>query len=230
MESELVQVINRQVYDRTVSPEIESLTRYQKATKDNTYGELQHSFVSRIFKETGIKSNNVFVDLGSGVGNVVLQAALQVGCESWGCEMMENACDLADAQEKEFDARCRLWGIQPGKVHLERGDFLENRKIHAALKRADVVLVNNEVFSSELNQSLIQLFLDLKEGCQIVSLKTFVPAGHQITSRNQGDPISLLRNRKREYYRGDVSWADKGGDYYIATKDSARLKLMGLTD
>ena len=76
------------------------------------------------------------VDLGSGVGNVVLQAALEIGCESWGCEMMPNACTLADLQQAEFKARCRLWGITPGKTRLVQGDFLTEQSIIEVLKRA----------------------------------------------------------------------------------------------
>ena len=52
-----------------------------------------------------MKCDQIFVDLGSGVGNCVLQAALEVGCESCGCEMMDKACNLAELQEEEFKAR-----------------------------------------------------------------------------------------------------------------------------
>jgi len=186
-------------------------------TKDNTYGELLHNFITQIVSETKLKSDQVFVDLGSGVGNVVLQVALEVGCESWGCEMMEVACDLAEAQEREFAVRCRLWGIKPGKVNLERGDFRENPDIEKALRRADVVLVNNEVFSETLNERLIRMFLDLKDGCRIVSLKSFVPPGYKRTIRNKDNPINILRNSRKEYSKNSVSWKDEGGSYFIAT-------------
>jgi hypothetical protein len=33
----------------------------------------------------------------------------------------------------------------------------------------------------------------MKEGCKIVSLKSFVPAGHKIQSRNLNSPINLLK-------------------------------------
>ncbi|KAL2800416.1 S-adenosyl-L-methionine-dependent methyltransferase [Aspergillus keveii] len=218
-----VERILTQIYSRTVSPRVESLRQYENGT-DNVYGELLPRFISTIFKETGLKSNHVFVDLGSGVGNVVLQAALEIGCESWGCEMMDNACDLAELQQAEFRARCRLWGIAPGKTQLVRGDFLNEQSIIDVLKRADVILINNQAFTPQLNNELINHFLDMKEGCQIVSLKSFVPAGHQIQSRNLNSPINLLKVKKREYWSNSVSWTDVGGDYFIATKDSSKLK------
>ncbi|KAJ5107051.1 hypothetical protein N7456_003726 [Penicillium angulare] len=220
-----VERILTQIYARTVSPRVESLRQYENGT-DNVYGELLPRFISNIFKETKLKSGQVFVDLGSGVGNVVLQAALEIGCESWGCEMMTNACDLAELQQSEFKARCRLWGIAPGKTHLVRGDFLEQESIVNVLKRADVILINNQAFTPQLNNELINHFLDMKEGCKIVSLKSFVPEGHKIQSRNLNSPINLLQVQKKNYWSNSVSWTDVGGTYFIATKDSSRLKAF----
>lgn len=220
-----VERILNQIYARTVSPRVESLRQYENGS-DNVYGELLPRFISNIFKETKLKSGQVFVDLGSGVGNVVLQAALEIGCESWGCEMMTNACDLAELQQAEFKARCRLWGIAPGKTQLVRGDFLEQGSIIDVLKRADVVLINNQAFTPQLNNKLVNHFLDMKEGCKIVSLKSFVPAGHKIQSRNLNSPINLLKVQQKNYWSNSVSWTDVGGTYFIATKDSCRLKAF----
>ncbi|KAI9820973.1 MAG: Nucleosomal histone H3-Lys79 methylase [Thelocarpon impressellum] len=220
---QLVEHILTQTYARTVSLKVDSLRKYENGT-DNVYGELLPRFSSMIFSDTELKSDDVFVDLGSGVGNVVLQAALQVGCESWGCEVMGNACDLASRQETEFAARCRLWGLSAGSVHLERGDFLKNAAIGRVLARADVVLVNNQAFTPALNQSLINLFLDLKDGCRVVSLKSFVPADHRITSRNFNSPVNLLEVQTKNYYSNCVSWTNAPGTYCVAVKDSGRLK------
>jgi [histone H3]-lysine79 N-trimethyltransferase len=221
----LVETILQQIYARTVSLHINTLRAYENGT-DNVYGELLPRFCSTVFKQTRLKSSHVFVDLGSGVGNVVLQAALQIGCESWGCEMMRNACELAALQQKEFVARCRLWGLAPGKVHLERGDFLQNEAVGKALKRADVVLINNQAFTPSLNDKLIMHFLDLKEGCQIVSLKSFVPHGHKMQVRNMGSPINLLDVKELEYFSNSVSWTDAPDKWYVQTKDSSRVEAF----
>jgi H3 lysine-79-specific histone-lysine N-methyltransferase len=222
----LVERILTQTYARTVSPRINSLRQYENGT-DNVYGELLPKFISTILKkDTRMTSDQVFVDLGSGVGNVVLQAALQIGCESWGCEMMENACDLAALQQTEFNARCRLWGLAVGDIHLERGDFLDNQELGKVLKRADVILVNNQAFTPELNEALTSLFLDAKEGCQIVSLKSFVPSGPKITSRNLYRACNVLDVTERRYYSSCVSWTDAPGTYYVSVKDSSRVEAF----
>ncbi|KAI1331175.1 histone methylation protein DOT1-domain-containing protein [Xylariaceae sp. FL0255] len=213
--SSLVSLILTQVYDRTVAPKVEMLTKYD-AGSDNVYGELLHPFVTKILVEhSKMRSDQVFVDLGSGVGNVVLQAALEIGCRSYGCEMMENACNLAEAQEKEFRARCQLWGVAPGKVHLERGDFRKNAKILEKLKEADVILVNNKAFTSTLNDALINMFLDLKKGCKIISLKSFV---YDNKTAINDVATSILEVEHFRYHEDWVSWTGSDGDYYVSTR------------
>ena len=220
----LVERVLNQAYSRTVSPNLKLLKKYQAGT-DNVYGELLPKFVTKILKEDlRLKSNQVFVDLGSGVGNVVLQAALEVGCESWGCEMMKDYCLVADLQQVEFQARSRLWGLQMGSVNLEKGDFTENAAIKKILRKADAVLVNNQVFTPATNEALTTLFLDLKDGCRVVSLKSFVPADHKITARNFQSPYNLLRVETKRYFSNCVSWTNEGGTYFISTKDSKRVE------
>lgn len=219
----LIERILIQTYSRTVSLHVRELSQYENGT-DNVYGELLPKFISTILnKDTKLKSNQIFVDLGSGVGNVVLQAALEIGCQSWGCEIMEKASTIAELQEKEFRSRCNLWGLSAGEVHLEKGDFLKNPVIGSVLRKADVVLVNNQAFTPELNENLISLFLDLKEGSQIVSLKSFVPSGHKITPRNLDSAYNVLNVVEKRYYSACVSWTDAPGTYYVSTKDRSRL-------
>lgn len=222
----LLERILTQTYSRTVSPRVHMLRHYQNGT-DNVYGELLPKFISLILKkDTKMKSDQIFVDLGSGVGNCVLQAALEVGCESWGCEMMENACELAELQEEEFNARCRLWGLSVGDIYLERGDFLGNPNIHKVLQKADVILVNNQAFTPKLNEDLTNLFLDLKEGAKVVSLKSFVPHGNKIQEKNVEAAYNRLDVVERTYYSACVSWTDAPGTYYISTKDSSKVKAF----
>ncbi|KEF53107.1 uncharacterized protein A1O9_11015 [Exophiala aquamarina CBS 119918] len=218
-------IIKNQVYARTVSPQVH-LVRHYESFSDNVYGELLPKFLSRIFKETSLKSSQIFVDLGSGVGNCVLQAALEIGCDSWGCEFMDNPNTLAQLQAAEFPARCRLWGIKPGKVHLIHGDFLKNEDIKEVLKRADVILVNNQAFTAELNDKLKYVFLDLKEGAQIVSLKPFRSPAHKIKDSNVNDPINVLEVVEKDRWSGMVSWTDDPGKWYHQRKDSRALEIF----
>lgn len=220
---DFVNRITTQIYGRTVSPKVESLRAYKNGS-DNVYGELLPRFCSAIFQQIKLNHEHVFIDLGSGVGNVVLQAALEVGCESWGVEMMKNPCDLAEVQANEFPGRTKLWGIACGSVNLVRGDFTNLPEITPVLQKADVVLVNNQAFTPALNAALIAMFLDLKDGAKIVSLKPFVPEDHRIGPRTLGNPVNLFTQERYEYFSQSVSWTDQSGYYYIAEKNPRPLE------
>lgn len=219
----LVERILSQCTARTVSPHVHLLKKYENGG-DNVYGELLPRLVHQMFREAKLDSKCVFIDLGSGVGNVVLQAALETGAESWGIEMMPNPVKLAAAQGAEFKARCALWGIKPGATHLLDGDFVENAEISEQLKRADVVLVNNYAFDPSLNEKLLWKFLDLKEGARIISLKTFVPDKWQLKPSNMHDVRNTLKVQHGNWHSQCVSWTDAPGDYYIATKDHSAIR------
>ncbi|KAI7871696.1 histone-lysine N-methyltransferase, H3 lysine-79 specific [Spinellus fusiger] len=214
-----------QVYSRTVAHEAEALNNYA-AFSNNVYGEINSILVKEFIERTGIVSSNVFMDLGCGIGNVVLQVAAQTGCEAFGIEIMETPCKYAKRQLKEYAARMKAWMLPTGKIHFRQGDFLDTGKndMYATLKRADVLLVNNYAFDAATNHALAQLFLDLKEGTRIISLKSFVPKNHKLNQRTLHMPESILHVKKYEYFSEAVSWTHSGGMYYIATVDRSRLK------
>lgn len=224
LEAKLVTALLNQVYTRIVSPRANDLRNY-KAFSNNVYGELLPPFATRIFKQTNLTSESVFVDLGSGVGNCVLQAALEIGCESWGCEMMPAASQYASEQQKELEDRAKMYNLNLGPINLLSDDFVQNPDIQKTMKRADVVLVNNYAFDAKLNGNLVDMFLDLKEGAKIVSLKSFVPQDHVISEANIESPLNILSVETKRYPSGHVSWQPNGGVYYISTIDRSRLAL-----
>lgn len=211
----LVKRITAQSYNRIVSPQAHRLRKVKG--KETTYGELLTPFVHKIFAQTGLNSSHTFIDLGSGVGNVVLQSALQTGAESWGIEKMDLAASLGQKQASELKARSRLWNITLGDIQLIHGDFLETPEIDEVLRRADVVLVNNKVFGETLNNLLLQKFLDLREGCKVISLESF-GGGAKQGVRNEQSIAGLFDEERYESGTNSVSWAGESVEYFIATK------------
>jgi len=218
-----------QCYSRTVSPHVERLREYESFS-DSVYGEILSPFASEIFKATGLTHSSVFLDLGSGVGNVVLQAALEIGCEAHGMEFEANPAGLATKQAEEFRARCRRYGLAPGRVNLMQGNFLKDTHLlHEILPRADVILVNNYAFSSDTNDQLRRLWLDVKDGAKIVSLKSFVPAKWKLEERTSGDITALFKVEKREFWSGSVSWTNREGEWFLHEMDRSRLAAYDLS-
>ncbi|KAJ2765043.1 Nucleosomal histone H3-Lys79 methylase [Coemansia nantahalensis] len=215
--------IIEQIYSRIVAPTVDMLRQY-KAFSNNVYGEILPSLVSEFIKRAGVTHESTFIDLGCGIGNVVLQVAAQTGCRACGIEIMEVPARLAARQAREFEHRMRLYGLDCGSVQIWHGDFCESADVQRHLPRADVVLVNNYAFDSKLNQNLMQLFLDLKEGTRIISLRPFVTPDHKISARNIYSTESILTVRRYQYWSQCVSWTDSGGEYFVQTVDRSRMK------
>ena len=57
--------------------------------------------VADIIASAGLTAEDVFFELGSGVGNVVLQIAAQVGCEAIGVEPRAELHEIAEALHKQ---------------------------------------------------------------------------------------------------------------------------------
>ncbi|WVQ80383.1 hypothetical protein IAT38_002488 [Cryptococcus sp. DSM 104549] len=225
----LVEHVHETAYSRVVGMYSNELEHHPKhpdevakaiSDKEDAYGELGHAFMTKIIEQTGLGPDSVFVDLGSGVGNCVLQAAIQAGCRSYGFELLPVPAHCARLQVREVQRRWAMWGLA-GNLDLEvhEGDFRVHPEVARRLKEADVVLVNNEVFPSSLNHELTHLFLDLKEGARIVSLKPFMPEGFRMNEGNCNSFSAILRSTEYEYYAGWVSWKSIWGKYYLQVID-----------
>jgi H3 lysine-79-specific histone-lysine N-methyltransferase len=211
--SALINVVHDSAYNRVVAPFVEQLAHHPKhpedvaaaiSEKEDSYGELGNTFMSKVIEQTGLKPESVFVDLGSGVGNCVMRAAVQAGCASYGFELLPVPSHCARKQLREVQRRWAMWCLDGNlSVECHEGDFRTHPDVRRRLTEADVVLVNNEVFPSSLNMDLTHLFLDLKEGATIVSLKPFVPEGFRMNESNVSSflspapslltPVRLLR-------------------------------------
>lgn len=116
-----------------------------------------------------------------------------------------------------------MWALKGNlDVQVHEGDFRVHKEVGRRLREADVVLVNNEVFPSSLNMDLADMFLDLKEGAKIVSLKPFVPEGFRMNESNCDSFAAILRSTQHDYYRDWVSWKGEWGNYYVAVIDRSR--------
>ncbi|KAF8624900.1 hypothetical protein AX15_005768 [Amanita polypyramis BW_CC] len=208
-------------YQRVVGPNVVSLKQYE-AFSSTVYGELMPSLVYEIAQITGLSDESLFLDLGSGVGNVVVQASLQTGCKSFGIELMPAPARIAREMVEQMQIRCRMWGIGMGEVELEEGNMLTSKRVDELIPQADVILVDNKVFEESLNEALRPKFLDLKEGAIVVSLAPFVSSlNARVTERNVDDISAIFDVTERPYHSGMVSWGINGGSYYVHRVDRA---------
>jgi len=217
MPRDLLQRICMQCYTRQVSPHLDGLKKYT-AFSSTVYGELLFPFLSKLFVDLAFSPETTFVDLGCGVGNCIIQAAGETGCTAIGIEIMDHAATLGKAQCHEFEARMRAWGLSHGRVKFIHDNILTHKDTPNIIQSADIVLCNNYAFTAELNDALLRLFLDLREGAKIISLKSFVPVGKDGRVRGgRGGVGEMLKVEKKWFGAGSVSWMPGGGEYFIST-------------
>ncbi|KAJ3309281.1 Nucleosomal histone H3-Lys79 methylase [Boothiomyces sp. JEL0838] len=222
---DLITHILEQSYARSIAPKSHLLNHYE-GFSNNVYGEIKHSFVHELIREADIKSTDIFLDMGSGIGNVVLQIAAECLCESYGIEIMEIPSNFAKKQRNEFLSRMRYYSKPCGRIFLKQGDFLEDESISKVISKADVIFVNNYAFDPALNQAILAKFLDLKESAKIITLKSFVPLNSRQQNRRVNAIESIFTVKEYHFARNSVSWMPEGGSYYIHTVDRSLISSV----
>jgi H3 lysine-79-specific histone-lysine N-methyltransferase len=145
----LTEVALEQAYRRCVKPHLDLLKLRSKQTwSDEVYGELMPELLEEIFVRANLGKNSLFVDLGSGVGNVVAQASLSTGCASFGIEIRSGPATIAKSLLDEVEARGRIWGLRAGQMDIAEGDALFDGVVKRTVPTADLVLLNNKVWSA----------------------------------------------------------------------------------
>ncbi|XP_035997225.1 histone-lysine N-methyltransferase, H3 lysine-79 specific isoform X2 [Fundulus heteroclitus] len=218
----LLRHILQQVYNHSVT-DPEKLNNYEPFSPE-VYGETSFDLVAQIIDEMEMMEEDTFVDLGSGVGQVVLQVAAATNCKHYyGVEKADIPATYAETMDKEFKKWMRWYGKKHGEYTLERGDFL-SEEWKERIANTSIIFVNNFAFGPEVDHQLKERFANMKEGGKIVSSKPFAPLNFRINSRNLSDIGTIMRVVELSPLRGSVSWTGKPVSYYFHTIDRTILE------
>ncbi|KAJ3599949.1 hypothetical protein NHX12_033901 [Muraenolepis orangiensis] len=218
----LLRHILQQVYNHSVT-DPEKLNNYEPFSPE-VYGETSFDLVAQIIGEMEMMEDDTFVDLGSGVGQVVLQVAAATNCKHYfGVEKADTPATYAESMDNEFKKWMKWYGKKHGDYTLERGDFL-SEEWKERIANTSVIFVNNFAFGPEVDHQLKERFANMKEGGKIVSSKPFAPLNFRINSRNLSDIGTIMRVVELSPLRGSVSWTGKPVSYYLHTIDRTVLE------
>ena len=127
------------------------------------YGETSPDLIDSILKVIDLTEDQTFLDLGSGVGNVVLHVSALASCKHvYGIEYEETPAAYACAMADEFRFWMNWYGKRYSDFQLDQGDFLNHPTIDERIREADVIFVNNYVFGSTVNHELKIKFTNMK--------------------------------------------------------------------
>jgi len=222
----LLKHIIQQVYNYAVTDPNE-LNKYSPFSS-KTYGETNFNFMAQLIEKNQFRprEGDIFIDMGSGVGHLVLQMAASVECKKcYGIEISDNPAKYAKVMEERFI----FWMNWHGKTYTEfelfHGDFFE-KKYADIIKSANFILVNNFAFKPEVDHKLKQRFLDLRDGVQILSSKPFCSPKSRVTERHLTDIGSIMKVMEihPEQRKDTVSWTPKPLPYYLHILDASPVE------
>lgn len=171
-----------------------------------------------------VTKDDVFIDLGSGVGQVVLQMAAATPCKvCFGIERADVPSRYAESMNKNFRTWMQWYGKKYGEYKLIKGDFLTD-EFREKINAASIVFVNNFAFGPTVDHQLKERFADLRDGARIVSSKSFCPLNFRITDRNLSDIGTIMHVSEMTPMKGSVSWTGKPVSYYLHSIDRTKLE------
>ncbi|XP_049538313.1 histone-lysine N-methyltransferase, H3 lysine-79 specific isoform X3 [Anopheles darlingi] len=218
----LLKHIIQQVYNQAVV-EPEKLNQYEPFSPE-VYGETSFDLICQMIDQVDISADDVFVDLGSGVGQVVLQMAASTPVKvCFGIEKADVPSKYAEGMNTTFKLWMRWFGKKYGDYELIKGDFLADEH-REKITAATIVFVNNFAFGPNVDHQLKERFADLKDGARIVSSKSFCPLNFRITDRNLSDIGTIMHVKEMSPLQGSVSWTGKPVSYYLHVIDRTKLE------
>jgi len=169
------------------------------------YGRIMPAALEKIFDMLELQSDDIFIDVGHGIGVASLQAAYTRGCESRGIELINDRFVISEqikdimisitcnTENKESSAKYLNRG-KVGEVSFIHGDF--TKRIHSDyITTATKVLVNNchGVFahrsckngSAHLDDYIGTLFAMMKPGSIMVTLERIMILGRSNSEENE---------------------------------------------
>ncbi|XP_033226920.1 histone-lysine N-methyltransferase, H3 lysine-79 specific isoform X2 [Belonocnema kinseyi] len=218
----LLRHILQQTYNQAVL-EPDKLNNYEPFSPE-VYGETSYELVCQMIDQIDVTEDDVFVDLGSGVGQVVLQMAAATFCKICiGVERADVPSKYAQSMEANFRKWLNWYGKRCGEYRLMKGDFLADEH-RESITGATIVFVNNFAFGPNVDHQLKERFADLRDGARIVSSKSFCPLNFRITDRNLSDIGTIMHVSEMSPLKGSVSWTGKPVSYYLHVIDRTKLE------
>lgn len=131
----------------------------------STYGEITYEGVEQLLKQLSLTKNDVFYDLGSGIGKMVVQVYLSTPVKkSVGIELSAERSQKAALIYEQFKKEGHL--KQQRTLALLQENFLESD-----LSDATIIYMASTCFSPEFMEKVTKKLASLKKGLRVITLK-----------------------------------------------------------
>eukprot|EP01129_Flabellula_baltica_P014558 TRINITY_DN699_c0_g1_i4.p1 TRINITY_DN699_c0_g1~~TRINITY_DN699_c0_g1_i4.p1 ORF type:complete len:541 (-),score=96.87 TRINITY_DN699_c0_g1_i4:30-1652(-) len=135
------------------------------------YSETPPILVNHVISQLRLNREDVLLDIGSGIGNVLIQVSAQVGCRSFGIEIREDLHHIANHMKENYITIMKENRLPFGDIQLLHGNVLSD-EIEMFLSKVNTVMVNNIHFKKDMEDVLLHKFSQhLKHGARVVTCR-----------------------------------------------------------
>ncbi|KAI6203103.1 Histone-lysine N-methyltransferase, H3 lysine-79 specific [Aphelenchoides besseyi] len=223
--SKLLQRVINLCYNKAVDNE-KALNKHYEAFSSQTYGETTFKRMELILDEIKPTSNDVFVDLGSGVGQLVAHVAGGSKVKAaYGIEIASLPANFAARLEEEFRKLMKFYGKTVRPFSLENADFLDEKYRDLITNQATIIFINNFAFQADLEAKIkTYLLQELKDGTKIISTKPYVALNKTVNERHMNDISSIMDVYEMKKCPNPCSWTSADVPYYLHVVNQEKLE------
>ncbi len=180
-----------------------------------TYGETNIETIARLITEFAIGPENKVLDVGMGIGNVVLSFAYMSGCAAAGIEIVKVSANISRRLYDKVEDFLEPTET-PARVRLYYGNFLDFAESFAIF---DTVFAHDTLFREELRAKLFDIVAThCNVGTTLISTHDITPPRWEEKARKpfyKGHQQHFFTPSQKLTIENAVSWKAGPFNYYF---------------
>eukprot|EP01063_Lacrimia_lanifica_P019470 TRINITY_DN2677_c0_g1_i1.p2 TRINITY_DN2677_c0_g1~~TRINITY_DN2677_c0_g1_i1.p2 ORF type:complete len:295 (+),score=132.56 TRINITY_DN2677_c0_g1_i1:72-956(+) len=173
--------------------------------------------IERMMVLAKVTPQDTFLDIGSGVGNVVESMATRVGCNGVGIEIAKVNHEVAMAAKPLFAEYRSQHGLREAKTEFVCGDIMKMADGMDYINNASVIWCSNKLFPIEVNSYLVNAFKETPPGTRIFVMNNLYNH-HRPSCKTQAECFKYFKFTDFAWGAGDVEWTNAPGCMYMYTR------------
>ncbi|PIO56604.1 histone methylation protein DOT1, partial [Teladorsagia circumcincta] len=194
------------------------LNNHYAPFSSGVYGETSYEQMQMIIDQTVFRDSDVFLDLGCGVGQLVMYVAGGTKVKkSVGIEINDLPAKYGAAMSEDFSKWMKWWKKKCRPFQLIHGDMLDEQFRTLITQEATIIFINNYAFEPSLDLHIKNMLADCHVGTRIISTKAYATGTKRVNMRNLGDVESIMEVTQLKTVKQPTSWTPNTVPYYLHT-------------
>ncbi|GAM22783.1 hypothetical protein SAMD00019534_059580 [Acytostelium subglobosum LB1] len=206
------------VYDRLREGIDNKVLKKYKAHSKETYGEVNPKFILHLLAEGLLHEDDVLLDVGCALGNVLFQVASMVGCRAIGIEIRRDLYELSSDMLVRYKEIAAEKGLHESsqRIEIHHGDAVTSP---LPISDCTIIFMNNVKFTPEMDIQLMQrLKQEARHRTKIITTRSLWPRPTQRSL--SGNSMWKIFKRPYKEIQGEensASWDSKPLSAFVFT-------------